>query len=432
MEVHSEPILNKSPKETPTKTKKNVKESAKKKEEIKEEKKEVAASGGSPQQVAKEPTKETKEVAKEPLLKETKESVVSVQPLNKESKKAKRKNDILAQIGGDRDGINVSLLMPLVQKAELSRSEIQILIDQLLNKQLDNPLEHSEWTEGRTDPVIKLKKQLAEKEKSLSEEHEASITFQNKLKELRSELNAERSRLTIIVKQLEEALNGKVTESQTLHTRMQHILESHAAEKQGFARQIEQLQLKVNEDTAIIHKMQEEQGQSQGHMQQELIAQRKQLEVQFAQLRDSEASHNTILQQKNREIEELQNVNMSVTQELQATCESSSVEINMLRQQLGIMQDQCMHSEGQLQHQQKEAGERMQEMARQLEVIKSEYYYNCYYFLLYFSLFNFFIRFSTCTALAFYISLLFSPFSPFFPFSLSFTFFPPEAPLFRM
>lgn len=227
---------------------------------------------------------------------------------------------------------------------------------------MDNPSEHSEWTEGRADPVIKLKKQLAEKEKALADEHEANIAFQNKLKELRAELNSERSRLSANVRQLEEALNAKVTETQTLHTRMQHILESHAAEKQGFTRQIEQLQTKVNENAAIIHKMQEDQGQTQGHMQQELIAQRKQMEVQFAQMRDNENALKAQLAQKHVEVQELQS-------ELQATCESSTAEIEMLRQQLGLMQGQLMHSEGQLQHF-KEAGDRLQDVARQLEVRK--------------------------------------------------------------
>lgn len=49
--------------------------------------------------------------------------------------------------GGDRDGINVSLLEPLVRKAELSRSEIQILIDLLLNKQQGSAVGNSEWIE---------------------------------------------------------------------------------------------------------------------------------------------------------------------------------------------------------------------------------------------------------------------------------------------
>ncbi|XP_060830973.1 kinectin-like isoform X1 [Bombus pascuorum] len=359
----SESTINKSPKETPTKVKKNVKDSVKKKDDnIKEEKKETINNTNIPPVANKDSAKEIKE-QKETSVRDVKEvikeTVISTQSTNKESKKAKKKNDILAQIGGDKDAVNVSLLMPLVQKAELSRSEIQILIDQLLNKQMDNPSEHSEWTEGRADPVIKLKKQLAEKEKALADEHEANIAFQNKLKELRAELNSERSRLSANVRQLEEALNAKVTETQTLHTRMQHILESHAAEKQGFTRQIEQLQTKVNENAAIIHKMQEDQGQTQGHMQQELIAQRKQMEVQFAQMRDNENALKAQLAQKHVEVQELQS-------ELQATCESSTAEIEMLRQQLGLMQGQLMHSEGQLQHF-KEAGDRLQDVARQLE-----------------------------------------------------------------
>ncbi|XP_076749451.1 uncharacterized protein LOC143422582 isoform X3 [Xylocopa sonorina] len=363
----SAPVANKSPKDTPTKSKKNAKDPVKKKdenvkEEKKEEKKESITSANTVPVVHKDPIKEVKESKETPVkdIKEvTKETVPLAQSANKESKKTKKKNDILAQIGGDKDAVNVSLLMPLVQKAELSRSEIQILIDQLLNKQLDNPSEHSEWTEGRADPVIKLKKQLAEKEKALADEHEANIAFQNKLKELRAELNSERSRLSANVRQLEEALNAKVTETQTLHTRMQHILESHAAEKQGFTRQIEQLQTKVNENAAIIHKMQEEQGQTQGHLQQELIAQRKQMEVQFAQMHDNENALKAQLAQKHVEVQELQS-------ELQATCDSSTAEIEMLRQQLGLMQGQLMHAEGQLQHF-KEAGDRLQDVARQLE-----------------------------------------------------------------
>ncbi|XP_036139842.1 kinectin isoform X3 [Monomorium pharaonis] len=346
--------VNKSPKDTPTKLKKNNKDAAKKRDENKDEKDTNTYTNAS---INKEAMREIKE--KEMSIKEVKEIVKEVvqQLPNKEPKKTKRKNDILSQIDGD--AVNVELLMLCIQKAELSRSEIQVLTNQLLNKQQDNPLEHSEWTEGRADPVIKLKKQLAEKEKALADEHEASVAFQNKLKELRAEFNTEKSRLVANIRQLEESLNAKATETQTLHTRMQHILESHVAEKQGFARQIEQLQTKVNEDAAIIHKLQEDQGQTQGHLQQELMAQRKQMEVQFASLRDNENALKTQLAQKHVEIQELQN-------ELQATCESSTAEIEMLRQQLGLMQGQLMHSEGQLQHF-KEANDRLQDVARQLE-----------------------------------------------------------------
>lgn len=50
-------------------------------------------------------------------------------------------------VGGDHEGVNVNLLMPLVRKAELSRSEIQILIELLLNKQQGPAVVNSEWIE---------------------------------------------------------------------------------------------------------------------------------------------------------------------------------------------------------------------------------------------------------------------------------------------
>nr|CAD7199131.1 unnamed protein product [Timema douglasi] len=148
----------------------------------------------------------------------------------------------LADLSGDRDGVNVSLLVPLVRKAELSRSEVQILIDLLLNKQQGPNDEHSEWYEGRQDPVVKLKKQLAEKEKALAEEQEAAQAVQSKLRELRSELNSERSRLTQMCRQLEEGLTAKTSEVQTLITRLQLATEAASAEKQALVQQGQQEQ----------------------------------------------------------------------------------------------------------------------------------------------------------------------------------------------
>lgn len=95
--------------------------------------------------------------------------------------------------------------------------------------------------QGRQDPVVKLKKQLAEKEKALQEEQEAAQSLQSKLKELRSELNSERSRLTHSCRQLEESLVTKQNEIQSLAARLQHALESHVAEKQALTQQYQQV-----------------------------------------------------------------------------------------------------------------------------------------------------------------------------------------------
>lgn len=102
--TQSEPIINKSPKDTPTKSKKNVKEQPKKSVELKEEKKEVAVVANTLQQQAvKEVPKDVKEQPKDTPVKGakeiTKETAPSVQLLSKETKNKKKKNDILAQIG---------------------------------------------------------------------------------------------------------------------------------------------------------------------------------------------------------------------------------------------------------------------------------------------------------------------------------------------
>lgn len=43
--------------------------------------------------------------------------------------------------------INIHLLLPLIQKAELSRNEVQVLTDLLLTKHLDEVSDRFEWTE---------------------------------------------------------------------------------------------------------------------------------------------------------------------------------------------------------------------------------------------------------------------------------------------
>lgn len=91
--------VNKSPKDTPTKMKKNNKDVKKKDESSKEEKQDINIHTSS---TNKEVAKEAKEQQKETPVKEVKEVAKEVtipQLSNKESKKTKRKNDLLSQIG---------------------------------------------------------------------------------------------------------------------------------------------------------------------------------------------------------------------------------------------------------------------------------------------------------------------------------------------
>lgn len=80
---------------------------------------------------------------------------------------------------------------------------------------------------------MKLKKQLADKEKALTEEQEAGVGLQNKLKELRLELNSEKH----ASRQLEETLLARQAELTGLATRLQHSAE----EKQALGLQLQQV-----------------------------------------------------------------------------------------------------------------------------------------------------------------------------------------------
>lgn len=81
--------------------------------------------------------------------------------------------------------------------------------------------------------MVKLKKQLAEKEKALTSEQEAHQALQSKLKELRAELNNEKH----ASRQREEALNSRQTDMQALNARLQAVSE----EKQNLVKQMQQV-----------------------------------------------------------------------------------------------------------------------------------------------------------------------------------------------
>lgn len=88
--------------------------------------------------------------------------------------------------GGITEDVNVNAVMHLLGRADLSRSEIQIIIDYLLNKQQDTRTDHSDWSD---DPLQKIRKQLADREQALAEEQEASAGLQTKLREMRATIN---------------------------------------------------------------------------------------------------------------------------------------------------------------------------------------------------------------------------------------------------
>ncbi|XP_047524286.1 kinectin isoform X2 [Pieris napi] len=169
------------------------------------------------------------ELTTDKLLKQAMVSAPAQSPPSTKSKKKKAEPNVLSLIASDSGGVSVSELVRVVKEASLSRTEIQILTDALLNKQHDPLPEHSEWTEGPNDPMQKLKKQLADKEKALADEVEASQALHAKLKELRGLLNAERGRATSASRAAEQTMAASRAELHTLQTRIQRLLDDNHA-----------------------------------------------------------------------------------------------------------------------------------------------------------------------------------------------------------
>lgn len=131
----------------------------------------------------------------------------------------------------ESDTVGVSLLMNLFRRAELNRSEIQILIDYLLNRQQDMPSSHSEWSD---DLCQKLKRQLEEKEKALVEEQEASIGIQAKLRELRTEINTERASMGSTIKSYVDKIQAKDQDIALLEQKIKTLNDNLSLERQQF------------------------------------------------------------------------------------------------------------------------------------------------------------------------------------------------------
>lgn len=165
---------------------------------------------------------------------------------NKDKSNKKKKNELLTQqlAAEVQDAANVQSLVRILGKADLPRNDIQILIDFLLNKQQDTlTKDPSEWNDP-SDPLQKLKKQLQEKENQLDEEQKAASGLHAKLKELRLELNNEKTHNGAAIKSFTEELNAKRMEVQNLTQQMQLVSEKFAGEKQTLSLQFQQLQAK--------------------------------------------------------------------------------------------------------------------------------------------------------------------------------------------
>lgn len=210
---------------------------------------------------------------------------------NKDKQNKKKKNEALlvqklvdaGVASTTTDDVNVNVIMQFLGRTELTRSEIQILIDFLLNKQQDTiNVTNCDWSD---DIVQKLRKQLEEKDRQLSEEQTASVALHAKLRELRAELNGERILANQRVNANAEKLATLTEELHQLQQDYQVTTERAANDKKALEFQLKQHQAKL---------FQEKQLQGQEATQ------------KLQQLTETNASLTTEILSKNALVQELQ------------------------------------------------------------------------------------------------------------------------------
>ncbi|KAG4077356.1 hypothetical protein HA402_009757 [Bradysia odoriphaga] len=158
----------------------------------------------------------------------------------KPNKKKKSEPTTVAQHFNDVDyDMNVSAMIGMLGKVDLTRGEIQILIDYLLNKQQDTIVNHSDWSD---DIVQKLRRQLEDKDRELAEEQKVTIGFQNKFRELRAEIISERTNSQTRIALLTDELHAKKLEIQTIRQELTFQAEKFANEHKVMSNSIQQLQ----------------------------------------------------------------------------------------------------------------------------------------------------------------------------------------------
>lgn len=230
-----------------------------------------------------QPVKEVKAVEEKPAKKKRNESSTSAI------------DGGVVQLVSDETGITP--LIRELSRADLTKNQIQVLIDFLLNKQSDT-LAHdpTEWSEGKSDLLQKLKKQLQEKEAQLKNEQDALTGTQSKLKELRNEFNTEKVQFNANLKAHAEQLHNSKLEIKNLQAEIQFLNNKHSSEKQSMSSSFNQIQaqcaqmkesLKVHEGMPNVQQLQND----NQALQQDLAVKSQQIAELNAFLEDGRQNH---------------------------------------------------------------------------------------------------------------------------------------------
>lgn len=137
----------------------------------------------------------------------------------------------------------------MVQRAPLSGTEIQTLIDVLLNKQQQNNAGGDWVKKGRVDPITQLRRQLEEVESRLRDKDEAHSALSAKITDLCGELHGERSRSSKLKAQLEDTIAN--------YTRQQEVAAANA--KAAQASRLNELRASLDQEYQVKFQQQQQQ-----------------------------------------------------------------------------------------------------------------------------------------------------------------------------
>lgn len=266
---------------------------------------------------------EVKPVVAPKEIKKQTSSVTSSPASAKGGKKKKSDLSTILALGNDKEALDINLLMPLVAKAELSNTEIEVIIEVLLNKQTSGA---TDWSEGRQDPLIKLRKQLEEKEKHLASEKEISKGIHSKLSELRGELNGEKHKS----RQLEEMLNQRTGEVQSYVMRIKQMNDEKVLQAQT-------LQSKLNEEHLMLCQLKEQSLKdecAQATIHQDLVQQIQSRDMHITRMTETLAGMEAQMAQMAAQLQEQEAITGGISEEVNAEREQGA----LLRERLAFQE----------------------------------------------------------------------------------------------
>ncbi|XP_054154304.1 putative leucine-rich repeat-containing protein DDB_G0290503 isoform X2 [Oppia nitens] len=223
---------------------------------------------------------------------ENKAEVVRTEHLDNSSPARRSRKSKQNQLEGNVREVSANTIIDLVRTTTLNNEEIQLLTDILLNKQTDGS---TEWRK-KNDPLAVLKKQLIEKETELEKTTKNLTAAVQKTRELRNELEVEKSR------QLNNRDKSQQMqlEVQTLHIKLQQSYDSHRSEVSSLQKQLQQIQVKYSEERSHKLRIQDENQRFQ-----QLLANEQHMKHELDQLRNDRQQYEMRINNTQKANEEL-------------------------------------------------------------------------------------------------------------------------------